>query len=47
VKLLREKLIGKTRGVMDEYKMNEMFVEYDTEKSGLLTMIELQAMSVR
>lgn len=47
VKLLREKLIGKTNGVLDEYKLREMFSEYDREKSGLLTKIELQAMAVR
>lgn len=47
VKLLREKLMGKTRGVMDEYKLPEMFREYDTEKSGLLTRTQLQAMAIR
>jgi len=35
VKLLREKLINKTKGVLDEYKLASMFKEYDVEKAEL------------
>ena len=44
MKILREKLIQKTVGAHDELKLPELFAEFDTNKSGLLTLDELQAM---
>ena len=47
VKILREKLINKTSGVMDEYLLASKFKEYDPEKSGLLHMVQLQAIAMQ
>jgi hypothetical protein len=47
VRLFREKLIAKTSGVMDEYKMVEIFKGYDLNKSGLMSKTEFMAISIK
>jgi len=47
IKILREKLINKTSGVMDEYLLASRFKEYDADKSGLLHRVQLQAICMK
>lgn len=47
VNLLREKLINKTNGVLDEYLLAGMYRDYNTNKSGFLSKTELAAMAIR
>jgi len=44
---IRYKLIQKTKGIQDEILLRKLFVEYDTSKSGYLTLDELQAMMIK
>lgn len=47
VKTLRYKLIQSTSGTHEEFLLKKLFNEFDTNKSGYITIDELYAMTIK
>lgn len=47
VKLIREKLINLTSGVLDEYKLSTLFKDYDVHRSGLISKPEMACICIK